>query len=119
LLYPLPIIFGDGERGPWYVLEHAAIAANRGDGAIPLVSSGNEEVNWLAGQISSGKERRKKAQDLVKFVGPVEHKERGTPSYIAVQGYLEGFRDSAFDLELVENLDTLTRGLDLCGGDLE
>jgi hypothetical protein len=40
----------------------------------------------------------KEEQDLAKFVRPGEHKERCTPSYIAVQRYLEGFRNRAFNL---------------------
>jgi hypothetical protein len=45
--YPIPIIFGDGEHGPWYVFQDVAITANGGDRAIPLVRSGDEEIDRL------------------------------------------------------------------------
>jgi hypothetical protein len=48
-LYPIPIIFSDVECGPRYVLQDAAIAVNCSDGAIPLVSSGDEEIDSLVG----------------------------------------------------------------------
>jgi hypothetical protein len=56
MLNPLPISFGHDKRGPWYVLHHAAIAANCGDGAIPLVSSREEEINGLGRTISQEEE---------------------------------------------------------------
>jgi hypothetical protein len=42
--------------------------------------------------------KKKEEGDLAKLVGPVEHEEGSTPSYIAVQRYLDGFRDPTFNL---------------------
>ena len=48
-LYPIPIIFGDCECSPRYVFHNVAITANCGDGAVPLVSSGDKKIDGLTG----------------------------------------------------------------------
>lgn len=52
LLDHVPITFGNGKCGPWYVLGHTAIVVDHSEGAILMVSSGDKEVDSLAKQIS-------------------------------------------------------------------
>ncbi len=109
------------ECGPWNVLHNLALMLDGSNWTIPLVSSGYKKIDWLwidsynliLCQIAI------RNTHLTKLVWSTKHIECSPPSDVAVKGNLQRIHDTALNLKLFENFNSLTQCLNLLWGSLE